>query len=78
MKNDEAFGYLNDSVMLSSFFKRVPRSSVCQLFQCDFIVIFHPKGEPISPHLLCCIAFAVEEPQLHALRLASAATSARE
>jgi hypothetical protein len=44
----------------------------------EFIVIFHPEGEPISPHLLCCSAFAVEGPQLQALRLASAATSARE
>jgi hypothetical protein len=78
MKNDEAFDYFNDSVTLASFFKGVPRSSVCGLFQCDFIVIFHPKGAPISPHLLCCSAFAVEGPQLHALRLASAATSARQ
>jgi hypothetical protein len=44
----------------------------------EYPVIFHPEGEPISPHLLCCSAFAVEGPQLHALRLASAATSARE
>jgi hypothetical protein len=73
-----AFDYFNDSVMLTSFFTGVPRSSVCSLIQCDFIVIFHPKGEPILPHLRCCSAFAVEGPQLHALRLASAATSARE
>jgi hypothetical protein len=73
-----AFNYFNDSIMLTSFFKGVPRSSVCAFFQCDFIVIFHPKGEPISPHLLCCSAIAVEGPQLHALRLAPAATLARE
>jgi hypothetical protein len=78
MKNDEAFDYFNGSVILTSYFKGVPRSSVCALLECDFIVIFHPKGEPISPHLLCCSAFAVEGPQLHTLRLASAATSARE
>jgi len=53
-------------------------SSLWQPFLCDFIVIFHPMGEPIFPHLLCCSALAVEEPQLHPLRLASAATSARE
>jgi hypothetical protein len=47
-------------------------------FLCDFIVIFHLKGEPISPHLLRCSAFAVEGPQLHALRLASVAILARE
>jgi hypothetical protein len=48
------------------------------LFLYALIVIFHPEDEPISPHLLCYSAFAVEGPQLHALRLASAATSARE
>jgi hypothetical protein len=73
-----AFDYFNNSVMLTSFFKGVPMSGVCALFQCDFIVIFHPEGEPISPHVLCCSAFAVEGPQLHALRFASAASSARE
>jgi hypothetical protein len=51
---------------------------VSELFLYEFIVIFHPEGEPISPHLLCCSAFAVEGPQLHTLRLASAATSACE
>jgi hypothetical protein len=48
------------------------------MFRQEFIVIFHPMGKPISPHLLCCSAFAVEGAQLHALRLAYAATSARE
>jgi hypothetical protein len=46
--------------MLTPFFQGVPRSSVCALFQYDFIVIFHLKGDPVSPHLLCCSAFAVE------------------
>jgi hypothetical protein len=60
------------------FLKVFSRNSVRELFVYEFIVIFHPEGEPISPHLLCCSAFAVEGPQLHTLRLASAATSARE
>jgi hypothetical protein len=66
--------------MLMCFFKVVSRNSVWQLFLDEFIVIFHPRGEPISPHLLCCGAFAVEGPSRPSgtPRLASAATSARE
>jgi hypothetical protein len=60
------------------FFGGVLTDSLCQFFLFEYIVIFHPQGEPISPHLLCCSAFAVEGPQLQALRLASALTSARE
>jgi hypothetical protein len=60
------------------FSRGVAASTLSELFVFEFIVIFHPQGEPISPHLLCCSAFAVEGPQLQALRLASAATSARE
>jgi len=73
-----AFDYFNDSHTLRCIPKGVPSSSLWEPFLCDFIVIFHPEGEPILPHLLCCSAFAVEGPQLHALRLASAATSTRE
>jgi hypothetical protein len=62
-------------VLFQSGFKE---QSVRALSLYEFIVILHPKGEPISPHLLCCSAFAVEGPQLHTLRLASTATSARE
>jgi hypothetical protein len=53
-------------------------TSLLELSVSEFIVIFHPEGEPILPHLPCCSAFAVEGPQLHALRLAFATTSARE
>jgi hypothetical protein len=73
-----AVDYLNDSNVLMCFFKVVSRNSVRELLLYEFIVIFHPESEPISPHLLCCSVFAVEGPQLHALRLASAITSARE
>jgi len=73
-----AFHYFNDSHTLRYLPKRVSSSSLWELFLSDFIVIFHPPGEPNLPHLLCCSAFAVDGPQLHALRLASAATSARK
>jgi hypothetical protein len=72
------FDYLNDFNVLMCFFMVFSRSRGRELLLYEFIVIFHPEGKPISPHLQCCSAFAVEGPQLHALRLASAATSARE
>ena len=66
-------------------------NSLSQSLRCAFIVILHPRaslpaiasrsgeaGGPISPHLLRWSTFAVEVPQLHMLRLASAATSTRE
>jgi hypothetical protein len=62
----------------SAFPRGVAGNTLRRRLPCNLIVILHPMGEPISPHLLCCSAFAVEGPQLHALRLASAATSARE
>jgi hypothetical protein len=60
MKNDDTFDYLNDFYVLGCFLKGVSCNSPLALFLCDFIVIFHPKGEPRLPHLLCCSAFAVE------------------
>jgi hypothetical protein len=39
---------------------------------------FFPHGEPISPHLLRCGPFAVEDHSFMSRRLASAATSTRE
>jgi len=39
---------------------------------------FFPGGEPISPHLLRCGPFAVEDHSFMGRRLASAATSTRE
>ena len=42
------------------------------------IGIFYPLGEPISPHLLRCAPFAVDDHSFMDRRLASAATSTRE
>jgi len=42
------------------------------------IGIFYPSGEPISPHLLRCGPFAVDDHCFIGRRLASAATSTRE
>jgi hypothetical protein len=39
------------------------RNSLWEFILFELIVIFHPEGEPISAHLLCCSAFAVEGPQ---------------
>jgi hypothetical protein len=39
---------------------------------------FFPRGEPISPHLLRCSPFAVDNHSFMVRRLASAATSTRE
>jgi hypothetical protein len=44
----------------------------------SYVGIFSPSGEPISPHLLCCGPFAVEDHSFMARRLVSAATSTRE
>jgi hypothetical protein len=42
------------------------------------IGIFYPLGEPISPHLLRCGPFAVDDHSFMDRRLASTATSTRE
>jgi hypothetical protein len=54
-----AFGSFNDSNVLMQFFEVVSRNSVRELFLDELIAIFHPEGL-ILPHLLSCIAFAVE------------------
>jgi len=43
-----------------------------------FIGIFYPSGEPISPHLLRCSLFAVDDHSFTGPRLASVAISTHE
>lgn len=43
-----------------------------------FIDIFYPSGEPISPHLLRCGLFAVDDHSFTEPRLASVANSSHE
>jgi len=43
-----------------------------------FIGIFYPSGEPISPHLLRCGLFAVDDHSFTGPRLASVAISTHE
>jgi len=60
MKDDDSFLFSERFLYVRLLSRGCCQRQCAEVRRLEFIVILHPTGEPILPHLLCCSAFAVE------------------